>query len=265
MFFQNTLILSLATSVLATQSHGIRSHPRYNQPRFNRLDRRFTFPLPESQGSETFSEPYVVSGNETFDGGMKTFGRGVSCSEGEGGDSDAVFMVENGGTLKNLIIGADQIEGVHCEGSCTIENVWWEAVCEDALSLKTGSGPFTVIGGGAQGAQDKVIQHNGGGTVSISGFTVYNFGKLYRSCGNCDEMYERHVTIEGVTAVEGSSTLVGINSNYGDTATIKSDTCVEGVETVCAEYEGNDTGDEPEKISEGPSSACQYSDPLPAC
>jgi pectate lyase len=80
--------------------------------------------------------------------------------------------------------------------------------------------------------------------VSISGFTVYNFGKLYRSCGNCDEMYERHVTIEGVTAVEGSSTLVGINSNYGDTATIKSDTCVEGVETVCAEYEGNDTGDE---------------------
>jgi hypothetical protein len=57
-------------------------------------------------------------------------------------------------------------------------------------------------------------------------------------------MYERHVTIEGVTAVDGSSTLVGINSNYGDTATIKSDTCVEGVETVCAEYEGNDTGDE---------------------
>jgi pectate lyase len=130
MFFKQALLLTLATSVLATQSHGIRSHPRYNQPRFNRLDRRFTFPLPESQGSETFSEPHVVSGNETFDGGMKTFGRGVSCSEGEGGDSDAVFMVENGGTLKNLIIGADQIEGVHCEGSCTIENVWWEAVCE---------------------------------------------------------------------------------------------------------------------------------------
>lgn len=40
---------------------------------------------------------------------------------------------------------------------------------------------------------DKVLQHNGGGTLSVSGFTVDTFGKLYRSCGNCDTMYERHV------------------------------------------------------------------------
>jgi hypothetical protein len=30
----------------------------------------------------------------------------------------------------------DQIEGVHCKGSCTIQGVWWVDVCEDALSLK---------------------------------------------------------------------------------------------------------------------------------
>ncbi|KAL2825041.1 pectate lyase-domain-containing protein [Aspergillus cavernicola] len=257
MFFQQALVLSLATSVLAT--HGARHHPR-----FNRLDRRFTFPLPESQGSETFSEPQVVSGNQTFDGGMKTYGRGVSCEEGEGGDEDAVFSIEDGGILKNAIIGADQIEGVHCQGSCTIENVWWEAVCEDALSFKTGDGPFTVIGGGAQNAEDKVIQHNGGGTVSISGFTVYNFGKLYRSCGNCDDMYERHVTVDSVIAVEGS-TLVGINSNYGDTATIKGDVCATGVSTICQEYEGNNSGEEPEEVSDGPSGACLYSEPLAEC
>ncbi|KAL3482171.1 putative pectate lyase D [Aspergillus californicus] len=259
MYFSQALVLSLATSVLAM--HG----PRHSRSHLNRIDKRFTFPIPASEGSETFSEPQIISGNQTFDGGMKTYGRGVSCSEGEGGDSDAVFRIEGGGTLKNAIIGADQIEGVHCDGSCTIENVWWEAVCEDALSLKTGDGPFTVIGGGAQNAEDKVIQHNGGGTVSISGFTAYNFGKLYRSCGNCDEMYERHVTLDGVTAVGSTATLVGINSNYGDTATIKSDVCVEDVSTVCTEYEGNSNGDEPEEISEGPSSACLYSDPLPAC
>ena len=113
----------------------------------------------------------------------------------------------------------------------------------DALSLKTGSGPFTVIGGGAQGAEDKVIQHNSEGTVNIQGFTAYNFGKLYRSCGNCDDMYERHVTISGVTAVEGS-VLAGINSNFGDTAVIKSDVCATGVDTICQEYEGNETGEE---------------------
>jgi len=62
---------------------------------------------------------------------MKTYDRGVSCTgQAEGSDSDAVFSLANGATLKNAIIGAKQIEGVHCQGSCTIENVWWEAVCE---------------------------------------------------------------------------------------------------------------------------------------
>lgn len=124
MFLKQILALSLATSVLAT--HGARSHPGPN-----RIDKRFSFPMPESKGSQTFSETKEISGNTTFDGGMKTYGRGVDCSgQAEGDDSDAVFMVKDGGTLKNAIIGKDQMEGVHCEGSCTIDNVWWEAVCE---------------------------------------------------------------------------------------------------------------------------------------
>lgn len=118
--YHKALILSLVSTALA--AHGARSHAN--------LNKRFTFPIPASEGSETFSEPHIISGNTTFDGGMKTYGRGVECTEGEGGDSDAVFWVENGGTLKNAIIGPDQLEGVHCMGACTIENVWWEAVCE---------------------------------------------------------------------------------------------------------------------------------------
>lgn len=38
----------------------------------------------------------------------------------------------------------------------------------------------------------------------MSGFTVDNFGKLYRSCGNCDEMFERHVIMDDITATGGS-------------------------------------------------------------
>ncbi|KKK14378.1 hypothetical protein ARAM_000090 [Aspergillus rambellii] len=252
---KQVLLLSLATTAALGLQDDARSH--------GHLSKRFTFPLPQSQGSETLSKPQVIDG-EVFDGGMKTYGRGVSCTEGEGGDNDAVFWVQNGGTLKNAIIGADQLEGVHCMGSCTIENVWWEAVCEDALTLKDGQGPFTVIGGGAQKAQDKVIQHNSGGTVSISGFTVYNFGKLYRSCGNCKQMFERHVKIDGVTAVEGKN-LVGINSNYGDTATIAGGVCASNVDEICQEFEGNDTGAEPSTAGSGPSDRCKYSEPLPAC
>ena len=87
------------------------------------------FTLPASKGTETFSAVKSISG--TFDGGMKTYGRGVKCGgQAEGGTADAVFVLKNGATLKNAIIGADQSEGVHCEGSCTIENVWWADVCE---------------------------------------------------------------------------------------------------------------------------------------
>ncbi|KAK2768184.1 hypothetical protein FQN54_000036 [Arachnomyces sp. PD_36] len=229
------------------------------------LQKRFTFPLPASSGSVTLDAPQTVGAGESFDGEMQTFGRGIECGgQGEGGESDTVFIVEEGGHLSNVIVGADQNEGIYCMGACTIENVWWEKVCEDALTIHQTSGVSTVIGGGAQGAEDKVFQHNGSGTLHVSNFTVYDFGKLYRSCGNCDEMFERHIELESVTAVQGSS-LVGINSNYGDTATIDAGVCVTDVEEICVEYEGNDTGDEPEEIGSGPSDACIYSDPLPAC
>ena len=83
--------------------------------------RAFSFPIPSSKGSVTYSSAKSISG--TFDGGLKTYGRGVSCTgQAEGGDKDAVFLLADGATLKNAIIGADQIEGVHCLGACTIES-----------------------------------------------------------------------------------------------------------------------------------------------
>ena len=144
-----------------------------------------SFPIPASKGSVTYKSAKSISG--TFDGGYKTYGRGVKCGgQAEGGNEDAVFILADGATLKNAIIGKDQNEGVHCLGACTIENVWWDAVCEDALTFK-GNGNGKVIGGGARGAEDKVIQHNGVGSITIDGFTVQDFGKLYRSCGNCKQ------------------------------------------------------------------------------
>ncbi|KAF2200235.1 pectate lyase [Delitschia confertaspora ATCC 74209] len=219
--------------------------------------RAATTTFPTAAGTSHLSAPKVISG--TFDGKMVRFDRGSGACTGqtEGGDADAVFQVADGGHLKNVIIGADQAEGVHCMGSCTIENVWWENVCEDALTIKQKSGTSYVIGGGAKGADDKVIQHNGGGTVSIKNFYVSNFGKLYRSCGNCGTQYERHVIIDGVTADNGKL-LVGINSNYGDTATITNSCLKSTVKEVCEEFKGNNNGDEPTKISTGISKSCIY-------
>lgn len=190
---------------------------------------------------------------------MVMYDRGVSCTgQDEGGDSDAVFMLENGASLSNCIIGPSQIEGVHCEGSCTLTNVWWSAVCEDAFTIKeqNDSETTTISGGGAFVAEDKVLQHNGGGTLSVSGFTVDNFGKVYRSCGNCDDMPQRHVIMDDITATGGSE-IVGINSNYGDTATL-TNIRVSNVDDICVTYTGNDTGDEPEENGSGPSEFCIF-------
>ncbi|KAE9071107.1 hypothetical protein PF010_g26005 [Phytophthora fragariae] len=217
---------------------------------------------PKSQGYEYFAEPYVVKRGEVFDGKMKTYQRSnIKCAgQRESGWETAVFRVEPGGTLKNVIIGRDQMEGVHCEQSgCTIQNVWWDD--EDALSIKGGSaGSVTkVIGGGARSATDKVVQHNGYGTVSIEGFYVEDFGKLYRSCGTCG-IKSLKVNIKNVYAVNGCVSLVTVNQNWGDEATIENVKIKGKKINVCSWSDGTTSGGEPGEAGAGPSGKlCNYS------
>ncbi|KAF7930250.1 hypothetical protein BELL_0073g00200 [Botrytis elliptica] len=210
--------------------------------------------VPASSGTSALSAAQTIAAGESFDGGMVMFDRGVSCTgQSEGGDKDAVFQIEAGGSLSNVIIGPNQIEGVHCQGACTLTNVWWSAVCEDAFTIKNqdAGATTTISGGGAFGADDKVFQHNGAGTLKISDFTVETFGKLYRSCGNCKTMYERHVIMDSVTATSGKE-LAGINYNFGDTATF-TNIVANSVKEICVTYTGtDDNSQEPTEYGSGP-------------
>ncbi|CCO35378.1 hypothetical protein BN14_09496 [Rhizoctonia solani AG-1 IB] len=183
-------------------------------------------------------------------GGLARFDRGKGACSGqkEGGDKDAVFLLESGATLKNVVIGANQAEGIHCKGPCNIYNVWFEAVCEDAITLKQTSGTSNIVGGGAKGADDKVIQHNGGGAVNIDSYCVQDFGKLYRSCGNCKTQYKRTVKVTNSIARNGKL-LAGVNSNYGDVADLKSGNELISVKSVCDTFKGNSNGKEPSKLT----------------
>ncbi|GMF11029.1 unnamed protein product [Phytophthora lilii] len=179
---------------------------------------------PTSTGTVQFAEAHIIKAGEVFDGKMQTFERSDIKCEGqkESGASTAVFKLEAGATLKNAIIGKNQMEGVHCDKhDCIIDNVWWDDVCEDALSIKggTASSVSTVTGGGARSADDKVIQHNGVGTVKIDGFYAEDFGKLYRSCGTCGDK-QRTVVVSNVYAVNPSASFVTVNKNYNDHATL---------------------------------------------
>lgn len=198
-----------------------------------------------------------VSG--VFDGGMKRY-----CCIGDGGQGesqDPVFELAPGATIKNVILGAPAGDGIHCLGNCTIENVWWEDIGEDAATFLGGTN-YYVIGGGARKASDKVFQHNGPGTLHITGFYAEDFGKLYRACGNCSSSYQRHVVIDNVR-VKNGDVIAGININWGDTArftriTVIGDSSQETV--ICDKFHGVPKGSEPTHVGSGADGVnCFYS------
>ncbi|HSW06135.1 pectate lyase [Aquabacterium sp.] len=164
----------------------------------------------------------IVTGTRDFGGASL----GTSCN-GSSESQAPVVLVRAGGVVRNLRIRAGGgADGIHCQGTCRLENVVWEDVCEDAATALGGSGTtMTVTGGSAANAADKIFQHNGvGGAVSISNFAVNGSnGKLYRSCGNCPSQGRRTVNMSGIT-INGSlsSGMAGVNKNYGDVATIRS-------------------------------------------
>ncbi|MEU2025808.1 pectate lyase [Streptomyces sp. NPDC016469] len=218
---------------------------------------------PSANGSQALTSTMKVSGS--YDGGMKRFyGSGDLGSDGQDEDQPALIELADGATLQNVVLGSPAADGVHCAGACTLKNVWWEDVGEDAATFLGGSSSLvrTVDGGGARGADDKVFQHNGGGTLVIKNFQVEDFGKLYRSCGNCSTQYGRHVQVQNVWVTAPGDTLVGINTNYGDTARFSGVTIYDDSDhdiDICTKYKGVTSG-EPSKTGTGADGTnCIYS------
>jgi hypothetical protein len=190
-----------------------------------------------------------VSG--TFDGGGKRYiGSGDLGSGGQAEGQDPLFDLANGATLANVVLGSPAADGVHCAGSCTLKNVVWQDVGEDAATFRGTNATVVIDGGSAASASDKVFQDNrgSGGSVTIKNFKVSNFGKLYRSCGNCSTQAARKVTIQNLTASSGK-VIAGVNTNYGDVARLSGLNI--GSIPTCWLYTGNSTGAEPKKTGSG--------------
>jgi hypothetical protein len=188
----------------------------------------------------------------TFDGGGNRYiGSGDLGSGGQDEGQDPLFNLASGATLVNVVLGSPAADGVHCAGSCTIRNVTWQDVGEDAATFRGNNATVLVDGGSAAKASDKVFQDNrgSGGSVTIRNFKVNDFGKLYRSCGNCSTQAGRTVNIQNITATKGS-VIAGVNTNYGDVARL-SGLNIGSIKT-CYLYTGNNTGAEPVKTGEGP-------------
>ncbi|GAA5157215.1 pectate lyase [Viridibacterium curvum] len=195
--------------------------------------------MPTPTETVQLSATYVVPAGTTFDGGNKRYNlSGGSQAEGQ----PAVFDVQEGGSIKNVVIGTLAADGIHCLGNCTLQNVWWEDIGEDAATALGPVGTVMNINcGAAYKGSDKTFQHNGRGELRLSNFFAADAGKLYRSCGDCTgNGGPRKVTINNVITRD-LPTIVGINSNFGDVATIRGLTLNNSGTTktkICQVYKG---------------------------
>jgi hypothetical protein len=190
-----------------------------------------------------------VSGTKDY-GYARYYGTGDLGTSSQDEDQGPIFELADGATLKNVIIGSPAADGVHCLGSCTLQNVWWEDVGEDAATFqgKSSSSVYTVYGGGAKEASDKILQFNGAGKLVVSKFAAQNFGTLVRSCGNCSTQYKRTIILNTVEVTYKGSRIAGINTNYGDSVALRNITIIgDSSKKIipCQKYIGNNTGAEP--------------------
>ena len=128
----------------------------------------------------------VVSRGMVFDGGGKRYTAGRALGDGsQSEDQQPVFKIESGGTLKNVVLGNPAADGVHCHGDATLENIVWEDIGEDAMTIKE-KGTVTLNGGSAKNGDDKVFQINAESTFRISNFRADRAGKFIRQNGGTD-------------------------------------------------------------------------------
>jgi hypothetical protein len=137
----------------------------------------------------------VVDAGEVYDGACKIF-RANPDTLGDGNqdeDQKPVFRVNDGGTLKNVVLGASAADGVHVHGDVTLENIHWLDIGEDAMTVKE-SGTVNLNCGSAAHADDKIFQVNAASEIFISHFTATDGGKFMRQNG--DTTFEVNVTID---------------------------------------------------------------------
>jgi pectate lyase C len=135
-----------------------------------------------ANGSTTVNSTIRVTSG-SYDGGCRVFNAGSALGDGSQSEGqDPVFRVENGATLRNVIIGNNGADGIHVYNGGTVDNVTWQNVGEDALTIKS-SGTVNVNNIEGYDADDKFFQVNAASTLRVSNCIIRNAGKALRQNG----------------------------------------------------------------------------------
>ncbi|ACE85947.1 pectate lyase [Cellvibrio japonicus] len=136
-----------------------------------------------SNGSTTNVSSTILVTSGTYDGGCRVFNATSALGDGSQSESQKpVFRVENGATLRNVVLGNNAADGIHFYNGGTIDNIRWSNVGEDAFTIKS-SGTVNARNITGYAGEDKFIQVNAASTLNVSNCVVDNMGKFLRQNG----------------------------------------------------------------------------------
>ena len=130
----------------------------------------------------TFYSTYVIPAGATYDGQGNTIKAVGMGDGGQGEGQKAFFQLSSGSTLKNVILSAPGVDGIHYYGNGTVDNVTWQDVGEDATTIKS-SGTCTLKNSRGSSAYDKFGQANAASTWTFQNVTETTCGKVIRQLG----------------------------------------------------------------------------------
>jgi hypothetical protein len=162
---------------------------------------------PTASGSQAVTSTISVSGTKDY-GMLRLYGSGDLGTGGQDEDQGPILELAAGAVVKNVIIGSPAADGIHCLGSCTLQNVWWEDVGEDAATFlgSSSSNVYTVSGGGAKEASDKVFRPHAEPLLGVPGLEPLHLGEpqLRREAHRADVggLGGEHHRLAGKDAVE---------------------------------------------------------------
>lgn len=181
-------------------------------------------PPANAASGEPVHKTIVVKKGQVYDGKGKTFIAGKELGDGSQKEGQKpIFRLEDGATLKNVVLGSPAADGVHTYGDVYLENITWLDIGEDALTIKK-SGDVTLNGGAAYNGDDKVFQINAASTFRVSNFTAKKAGKFIRQKGGSKYKVEIYIDQCDISNMKeaifrtdsSSSTVTMTNTRYSN-------------------------------------------------
>lgn len=176
------LTLLASTAFIAMAVATVSADDRHDMPRMSaERDHPVKLEIPTPSKDIVVTKPIIIGKGKHRDfQGARLIPKGLGDGSQKEGQRPILALMR-GASVSNLIIGKPGADGVYCHGDNLLENVYFEDVGEDALTIK--GGPVTWDGGGARRASDKVVQMNHKGPFIGRNLIFEDFGIAVRGNG----------------------------------------------------------------------------------